>query len=110
MNEDILRRAGSSPLARGLHRIAVHLKIGRGIIPARAGFTHLKDECRYQAKDHPRSRGVYSFIFTAQISHPGSSPLARGLPEARNTIRIPRGIIPARAGFTAAYPRGDAGE
>ena len=32
-------RLGSSPLARGLHRIPVDRELGRRIIPARAGFT-----------------------------------------------------------------------
>ena len=34
------RSCGSSPLARGLRRVAPGLLHGRGIIPARAGFTH----------------------------------------------------------------------
>ena len=71
---------GSSPLARGLRRRGVRRDLGRGIIPARAGFTI----------------GGPGGIGRVQ----GSSPLARGLRLA------PRGpphrgrIIPARAGFT----------
>ena len=75
------RKAGSSPLARGLLR--------RG--PGR----------RRRRTDHPRSRGVYPAREEAEAWEWGSSPLARGL-------RLPGlrpggagGIIPARAGFTS---------
>ena len=72
-----------------------------GIIPARAGFTGDPRHPGLDRRDHPRSRGVYS---TAPITAPrpaGSSPLARGLPTARETPTSSGGIIPARAGFTA---------
>ena len=51
--------------------------------------------------DHPRSRGVYSerIIVTGSVS--GSSPLARGLRHHFSAHTGQRGIIPARAGFTA---------
>ena len=52
------------------------------------------------AKDHPRSRGVYSGWVVAEGSGSGSSPLARGLPAVvTDNITVKR-IIPARAGFT----------
>ena len=51
-------------------------------------------------RDHPRSRGVYSPSEPGSASTPGSSPLARGLPGARRSLRRRLGIIPARAGFT----------
>ena len=50
---------GSSPLARGLHRLHNSAPLGGGIIPARAGFTW---SCAWAPQafwDHPRSRGVY---------------------------------------------------
>ena len=50
---------GSSPLARGLPRRAAVGHGGRGIIPARAGFTRAKPAQVVRAGDHPRSRGVY---------------------------------------------------
>mgnify|MGYP000873947103 CR=1 FL=1 len=52
--------------------------------------------------DHPRSRGVYKRSGEILAPTLGSSPLARGLLVIllRRTDR--RGIIPARAGFTAA--------
>ena len=51
---------GSSPLARGLHRLASLLLARMGIIPARAGFTERKITSGLGGADHPRSRGVYT--------------------------------------------------
>ena len=92
---------GSSPLARGLHTIPVHLEIGRGIIPARAGFTSPIPWPSPRITDHPRSRGVYSPRRVALASSRGSSPLARGLPFRVTQFPGHSGIIPARAGFTS---------
>ena len=50
--------------------------------------------------DHPRSRGVYLTRGSYSPTHPGSSPLARGLPHAGFLLTYSPGIIPARAGFT----------
>ena len=58
--------------------------------------------------DHPRSRGVYHLSRRSRRCLEGSSPLARGLPNARiktNRLRI----IPARAGFTWSRVRGSPG-
>ena len=73
---------GSSPLARGL----------RGRVPA-------AHDC---SRDHPRSRGVYLSARIAQMNARGSSPLARGLHDDEVGVDGRHGIIPARAGFTAA--------
>ena len=91
---------GSSPLARGLHRVRVGDVVYRGIIPARAGFTGGRIGPPRRARDHPRSRGVYSVMETVAGGANGSSPLARGL--LGDLIRVAGylGIIPARAGFT----------
>ena len=70
---------GSSPLARGLHRLAPPVHRERGIIPARAGFTRHGPGVVPVAMDHPRSRGVYHSALTRRAEHLGSSPLARGL-------------------------------
>ena len=72
-----------------------------GIIPARAGFTRALRGGETEMKDHPRSRGVYWKASPPRASRPGSSPLARGLPTIGSRRRARRGIIPARAGFTA---------
>ena len=100
VNEDILRRAGSSPLARGL-LIRVEIKYRQpGIIPARAGFTAPADRGTPTGPDHPRSRGVYGYAGQYFRTPGGSSPLARGLLPHGHGGLARRGIIPARAGFT----------
>ena len=93
-------RAGSSPLARGLHQAPVDEHRGPGIIPARAGFTRRSGSCPPLPTDHPRSRGVYPRTETPVWSAEGSSPLARGLRLDARPDPVPGGIIPARAGFT----------
>ena len=91
---------GSSPLARGLLGGRTAPAQEARIIPARAGFTPPTTSRRPQRTDHPRSRGVYASRAGPICPTPGSSPLARGLPDpARRVDRRPR-IIPARAGFT----------
>ena len=95
-------RAGSSPLARGLHGGGDRQEETLGIIPARAGFTRRQRAGVHGVGDHPRSRGVYDYWVYDQKMMEGSSPLARGLlsPSPRRGPR--HGIIPARAGFTRA--------
>ena len=93
---------GSSPLARGLHAHCLRQHVGRRIIPARAGFTRRSSGQGQAAADHPRSRGVYGLWTSRSGKTAGSSPLARGLPQAPSHGRGVRGIIPARAGFTSA--------
>ena len=75
------RRAGSSPLARGLPDRGPHRRPEAGIIPARAGFTSGAPPDPGPSPDHPRSRGVYSTSAVAASTSFGSSPLARGLPQ-----------------------------
>ena len=92
---------GSSPLARGLLGSIVGGTTSGGIIPARAGFTGSTLDMAVSREDHPRSRGVYWSTCGSSHRRPGSSPLARGLPDRQglrtNIVRI----IPARAGFTS---------
>mgnify|MGYP001019490568 CR=1 FL=1 len=92
---------GSSPLARGLREPGRLLPQRRGIIPARAGFTSSHGGLLLGAWDHPRSRGVYGWGRYPSPPEGGSSPLARGLLRWRPEAQNERGIIPARAGFTA---------
>ena len=91
---------GSSPLARGLRIQFGPFMLERGIIPARAGFTARAGSPTDAARDHPRSRGVYCRAWGIANVLVGSSPLARGLRWTVKGARRPRGIIPARAGFT----------
>ena len=97
---------GSSPLARGLHCIAIDDEFSWGIIPARAGFTPGVPHHEFRHTDHPRSRGVYTKGGDSTGSSPGSSPLARGLPLRDRSKEPVWGIIPARAGFTASAGAG----
>ena len=92
--------SGSSPLARGLRQDASSGPGAAGIIPARAGFTRDAEHRFKRRQDHPRSRGVYPSGLVSAHSAPGSSPLARGLPEQVRIGSLEVGIIPARAGFT----------
>ena len=94
-------RQGSSPLARGLLRHLGHRHGQFRIIPARAGFTSMSPGPGRARKDHPRSRGVYRLHIHRPLPDLGSSPLARGLQSAAWQRIHERGIIPARAGFTA---------
>ena len=128
--QDYMREkgVGSSPLARGLPMWLATIDTGRGIIPARAGFTRRVASPARASRDHPRSRGVYPgepAAWSLGGDHPrsrgvytssaltgaracGSSPLARGLPEAHLCGSLAVGIIPARAGFTPHRPGGGA--
>ena len=73
---------GSSPLARGLREVADDEAVTGRIIPARAGFTRPTRNRAHCRRDHPRSRGVYAGLLASHLVGPGSSPLARGLPES----------------------------
>ena len=94
-------RAGSSPLARGLRLRRLEDRGVLGIIPARAGFTRVRDARHRPPADHPRSRGVYLTPSPATAMVIGSSPLARGLPSCARARAREWRIIPARAGFTS---------
>ena len=96
-------RPGSSPLARGLLVCVLFVRSFDGIIPARAGFTAAGHRRRCHRRDHPRSRGVYALWRGPAGPHPGSSPLARGLPGGATGCTWAERIIPARAGFTSRF-------
>ena len=91
---------GSSPLARGLRLGSGSWSMVGGIIPARAGFTHLSGRTTLTTRDHPRSRGVYVPFLVGCYPVDGSSPLARGLRSSAASAPGGCRIIPARAGFT----------
>ena len=61
-------KSGSSPLARGLPVHTTNADGWIGIIPARAGFTHMAVHLAEVAADHPRSRGVYLALITGSRS------------------------------------------
>ena len=111
------------PRSRGVYAAkGVARSVHAGIIPARAGFTdNQRTKTNFQRdhprsrgvypiiqqvvhlrQDHPRSRGVYVHESRPSASHPGSSPLARGLLGPLSQRLLETRIIPARAGFTPA--------
>ena len=92
---------GSSPHTRGLQRERIREADETGIIPAHAGFTEGVVLDVWLARDHPRTRGVYSTITRERLTRGGSSPHTRGLPLAWRVEVTDRGIIPAHAGFTS---------
>ena len=72
------RFRGSSPLARGTHRVQFWRNHGRGLIPARAGNTFLRLTLPRVLRAHPRSRGEHHRSKNFRMTVRGSSPLARG--------------------------------
>ena len=72
-------RAGSPPLARGIHPVARWIRSGAGITPACAGNTYQVYVKASMAKDHPRLRGEYRDEIRRFLGQEGSPPLARGI-------------------------------
>ena len=95
---------GSSPLARGTHRVGRRAQPRPRFIPARAGNTGPCTCASSIWPVHPRSRGEH--IRRARISMrvSGSSPLARGTQEKPSRHHRPSRFIPARAGNTPRRP------
>ena len=91
---------GSSPLARGVPHSPSYLLPAFGIIPACAGSTLVYEIDLSYLKDHPRLRGEYSIVNRISYSVPGSSPLARGVPDISFERQSYNRIIPACAGST----------
>ena len=95
---------GSSPRARGAVGGHTGVRVGRGIIPARAGSSPLLHSQPPILWDHPRARGE-QWQDSARMSWlGGSSPRARGAGVSIVTLVYVRRIIPARAG--SSYWRG----
>ena len=69
---------GSSPLARGTHRIAFNAPYWCRLIPARAGNTTVCMKSAPAMTAHPRSRGEHGNVAVLPCCYAGSSPLARG--------------------------------
>ena len=100
-----ITREGSSPRVRGLRLPRIPPDTVTGIIPARAGFTVAGRPALVHAEDHPRACGVY-YVAAKRLGYPtGSSPRVRGLRQEERLHLRGRGIIPARAGFTALFGR-----
>ena len=95
---------GSSPLARGTLPILPLVSLGDRLIPARAGNTSRMITLHALATAHPRSRGEHRPRRRRIFAPHGSSPLARGTPNARLGAAESRRLIPARAGNTTPAP------
>ena len=99
--DSVIVLTGSSPLARGLRRQRSSPECGKGIIPARAGFTSHENLGGLPDADHPRSRGVYLRPMPVRTWQWGSSPLARGLPSASAACDSDRADHPRSRGVYA---------
>ena len=93
---------GSSPLARGTPVGGGGEGVGDRFIPARAGNTTWPQCWSPRATVHPRSRGEHKVWKAVGSRYLGSSPLARGTPDAAGPSGSTRRFIPARAGNTLA--------
>ena len=93
---------GSSPLARGAQLMSQPHRTASGLIPARAGSTSVGGARRDFSGAHPRSRGEHVVFTVSHSPATGSSPLARGARTVHKWCLAWFGLIPARAGSTAA--------
>ena len=97
---DLIGRAGSSPLSRGI--LIIHQRRERfaRIIPALAGNTGGFHPRAKLSQDHPRSRGEYTPSYIKAVLLDGSSPLSRGILRHFRFRGAEIRIIPALAGNT----------
>ena len=96
---------GSSPHTRGA-LVAYHQSPRRArIIPAYAGSTPRTCPPAGRPGDHPRIRGEHFMPSWRRGDFGGSSPHTRGALLVMMVRSVIRGIIPAYAGSTAAFPR-----
>ena len=91
---------GSSPHARGAHRLHRAVVDARGIIPACAGSTVSPLWMGNSSRDHPRMRGEHFVQGYDDVAAEGSSPHARGARDKIIADIVAYGIIPACAGST----------
>ena len=94
--------SGSSPRGRGKRGQDGREAHASGLIPARAGKTHLEGVGGAGAAAHPRAGGENLDGVGGWVADAGSSPRGRGKPCRTGSIRRCLGLIPARAGKTAA--------
>ena len=94
---------GSSPRVRGKPSVFGVLVQGLGLIPACAGKTGRFSLSQTAVAAHPRVCGENQKPRVSNEPYQGSSPRVRGKRFARPIINLPRRLIPACAGKTAAY-------
>ena len=91
---------GSSPRVRGKRTPRPSAPKPVGLIPARAGKTHLLLRFLWCLWAHPRACGENARTHTGADHAPGSSPRVRGKRADRCAGLARLGLIPARAGKT----------
>ncbi len=91
---------GSSPPARGTHKLAAKWLHNLGLIPACAGNTTCATSGGQTRAAHPRLRGEHNIEERNQRDVAGSSPPARGTHVADDDDYLLIGLIPACAGNT----------
>ena len=91
---------GSSPRMRGKHIQTNLLSNSLRIIPAHAGQTYLRTDCRNRMSDHPRACGANCSNALHHYVRLGSSPRMRGKRAAPRSCMGAARIIPAHAGQT----------
>ena len=94
-------RYGSSPQVRGKQTPPCQRRLGRRLIPAGAGKTHVQQPWLILEAAHPRRCGENEPANKVAPVVDGSSPQVRGKPLLRlSSLRLLR-LIPAGAGKTA---------
>ena len=94
------RYVGSPPRVRGKPPARRQERRQRGITPARAGKTHIDEQLRLEALDHPRACGENQRLVHPCEEHDGSPPRVRGKPREHWQQPQHQRITPARAGKT----------
>ena len=94
---------GSSPPVRGARQQSGAHRQSIGLIPARAGSTHLKHVFSAALVAHPRPCGEHHYPPTTRQVEKGSSPPVRGARAGAVAADCPPGLIPARAGSTTGW-------
>ena len=91
---------GSSPRGRGKLREESERRVGRRLIPARAGKTSRGRSHARPQRAHPRAGGENPFSPLRTTRPCGSSPRGRGKRLGGDHRRVLLRLIPARAGKT----------
>ena len=91
---------GSPPLVRERHNGEWGTGTYRGITPARAGKTEIRQAPPRHHQDHPRSCGKDATLRLRPRARPGSPPLVRERRKMKRGTLHKMRITPARAGKT----------
>ena len=96
----VTSEVGSPPPTRGTLPKLLTLYAMRGITPAYAGNTNIRNFINSYHRDHPRLRGEHHCSLSIAPSAGGSPPPTRGTPILGPSVTPSRGITPAYAGNT----------